>query len=339
MVSESQYGARVWSSDGWRRLAVSWLDEQLAVAGIERIGEVTQPHLRPWGTVLNASTTIGRVWLKAPGPQTVFEVGLYRLLSRVVPDGILRPIAIDVDRGLVLLPDGGQTLGDRLDDLDLIEALVAVLPQYGQLQRDLMPHVDEMLSIGVVDMRPAAMPTRFDEAVEAVGRYARDHGDEADREILRRAVGVRDAFGSWCERLVASSVPPSLDHNDLHAWNVFQAPDGRARFYDWGDSVVAHPFASMLVGLGALRYELGLGVDDPRVVRLRDVYLEVFSDISPHASLVEELELACWVGKVARALTWDRAVRAQGYDQAGEFAKAPVQSLEFLLSDTWFTTV
>jgi hypothetical protein len=338
-VSDSRYGTAVWSSDAWRQLAVSWLDVQLGAAGVERTGEVTQPHLRPWGTVLKAPTTRGPVWLKAPGPDTAFEVALYRLLSRVVPDWILPPIAVDVERGLVVLPDGGQTLGDRLDDTDLIEALAAVLPQYGQLQRDLIPHVDSLLSIGIADMRAEIMPVRFDEAMEAVGRYVHQYGDEADRQTHRRAVAMRDTFGSWCERLAASSVPPSLDHNDLHAWNVFLAPDGRARFYDWGDAVVAHPFASMLVGLGVLRYQLGVGADDPAVLRLRDAYLEAYSDIAPHANLVDDLELACWVGKIARALTWERALRAQGHDDAGEFAKAPLQAIEYLLSDTWITTV
>lgn len=42
----------------------------------------------------------------------------------------------------VLLPDGGTPLSDRLDETGLTDALVAVLPQYGQLQRDLIPHVE-----------------------------------------------------------------------------------------------------------------------------------------------------------------------------------------------------
>jgi hypothetical protein len=35
---------------------------------------------------------------------------------------------------------------------------------------------------------------------------------------------------------------------------------GRVRFYDWGDSVVAHPFASMLLGLGMIRLQLEVAV-------------------------------------------------------------------------------
>ena len=54
-------------SAAWRALAVGWLDEQLASAGIERTGEVQQPHLRPWATVLTTPTTRGPVLLKVVG--------------------------------------------------------------------------------------------------------------------------------------------------------------------------------------------------------------------------------------------------------------------------------
>ena len=84
---------------------------------------------------------------------------------------------------------------------------------------------------------------------------------------------------------------------------------------------MAHPFASMLVPLGWVQGQLGFGRDAPEVPRVRDAYLEVFSDLAPHTELVEALELACHVGKAARALTWDRALRATGYAEADEHAE------------------
>ncbi len=301
----------------------AWLDERLAAAGRTRTGPITCPHDRPWGRVYTAPTDQGPVWLKAPGPTTVFEIALYGLLGRVAPDRILRPIAVDVGRGWVLLPDGGRPLGAQLDDIDMVDVFEAVLPQYAQLQRDLAPHTDALLSFDVADMRPAAMPARFDEAVAAVG---------ADR--VPDVVAGRDAFVARCASLAGSGVPASLDHNDLHPWNVFMI-DGRARFYDWGDAVVAHPFASMLVPFAMIRSHLSAGPDHPTVHRLRDGYLEAWTDLATHSELVADLETACWVAKVARALTWDRALRAQGPDQAGEFADAPYEHLVALTANSW----
>lgn len=298
-----------------------WVDARLAEAGLHRTGDITCVHDRPWATVYTAPTTGGLVWLKVPGPGSRFEVPLYELLARVAPDRIPHPIALDLDLGLLLLPDGGATLGAQLGELDVTEALVTTLPQYGQLQRDLVPHTDNLLSFGVTDMRPAIMPARFDEAVAVAGP------PRAVREM-------RATFAEWCARLGASPIPASLDHNDLHLWNIFFA-GGQARFYDWGDSVVSHPFASLLFLVAVVRDKLGAGPDDPVVTRPRDAYLEVWSDVAPRAELVAEQELACWVGKVARALTWDRTLRAHGYDQAREFADAPRQHLTGLLAGSW----
>lgn len=332
-------GIEVWASESWRASAVSWLDDRLSVAGVERVGDVEQPHLRPWATALKAPTTRGWVWLKAAGPSTAFEAGLYEMLEQEVPDRVLTPIAIDVGRGWIVLPDGGPTLGDQLDGDELVTALATVLPQYAQLQRELAPRVEDLIALGIADMRAGTMPARFDEALDAVRGYVQRRGTEAERAAYQRVPPLREAFAEWCARLAAAPGSPSLDHNDLHCWNIFaDGLDGaiRARFYDWGDSVVAHPFASMLIGLGFMRYHLKITRDDdPRLLRLRDAYLEVFSDLAPHAELVSTLELACRVGKVARALTWSRAVQALGDEEAGEFASAPLACVLSLLDESY----
>ena len=329
----------MWSSDGWRELATAWLDAQLARAGIDRTGAVEQPHLRPWATLLCAPTSAGRVWLKATGTETAFEVPLYALLRRVAPGRVLEPLAIEPERGWVLLPDGGEPLGERVSREALPDALATVLPLYGQLQRDLMPHAHELLALGVADMRPEVMPERFDEALAALDEYVRRVGTETDRDAHRRVVALRDTVGGWCERLAAAPVPPSLDHNDLHPWNVvIAAGEGiaGARFYDWGDGVVACPFASMMLGLGYVEST----ADARSLERLRDGYLEVFDDLGSRDELIEALELACRVGKVARALTWHRAISALGWDAVdAEWVRAPIDAMASLLDDSHLAAI
>jgi Phosphotransferase enzyme family len=331
MNPQTKPGREAWASPAWRATAVGWLDEQLAAAGRTRTGAVRQPHLRPWSTVLTAPTSHGRVWLKACAPGTAFEVGLYEVLARVAPERVLTPIALDRRRGWVLLPGGGPPLADRLTGDDLVEAFVTILPRYAQLQRDLAPESARLLALGISDMRPAIMPQRFEEALDAVA----DDSDAATRE---QVAGMRDTFASWCRRLADMPGAASVDHNDLHPWNMLVPHVARlqdVRFYDWGDAVIAHPFASMLVPLTWLRDQLGLSLDAPRAVRVRDAYLAVFGDLATPAELVETLELACRVGKVARALIWDRAVRSSVPSEIDEFyARAPLLSLRSLLDDS-----
>jgi hypothetical protein len=332
-------GIEVWASTWWRQAATAWLDQQLASHRIRRSGEVEQPHLRPWATVLSAPTTAGRVWLKALGPATAFEAGLYQLLLRAVPERVLTPIAIDLERAWILLPDGGSALGDRLAGADLAAALAAVLRRYGELQRAFSGETNGALALGTADMRPQLMPTRFEEALETVGRWIAHRGDSSDQDVLRQVAGLRDTYRSWCERLGAAAGEVSLDHNDLHPWNMLVPSLDRpaeVKFYDWGDAVVAHPFACMLVPLGWAQHRLARSLDAAALRRIRDAYLEAFSDLAPHAQLVETLELACRVGKVARALTWARAVAQSDFEELDKhFANAPFASLRSLLDDSY----
>jgi Phosphotransferase enzyme family len=216
-----------WDTAAWRRAAIAWADARLAAAGMERTGPVEQPRVRPWATVLRMPTSHGAVWLKAGAPETAFEAGLYGLLARAVPDAVLEPLALDAERGWMLLPDGGRTLRDSAPAGDALSALAAVPPRYGVLQRTLAPLTGELLALGVADMRPAVMPERFDEALAVVRDYGIDPGVHA------RVAALRPAFLAWCEQLAHAPAAPSLDHNDLHPANVLVAEGlNRARFYD-----------------------------------------------------------------------------------------------------------
>ncbi len=237
-----------------------------------------------------------------------------------MPDRVLTPIAADAARGWILLPDGGPTLGER--GADLVDAIV----EYGRLQRELEPEVEAMLALGVPDMRPAAMPARFGEALEAVRG-----GDAA---TLRRIAAMEGTVRGWCERLAASPLPPSLDHNDLHERNVLVDETAASATTTGATAWSRIPFAAMLVPLGQVRR----GGGEDALLRARDAYLDVFSDRAPRAELVETLELACQVAKIARALTWHRALQAareQGEAVDPDWATAPLETLATVLDDDY----
>ena len=185
-----------------------------------------------------------------------------------------------------------------------------------------------MLALGVADMRPAS-------DAGALRRGARRPCAASDVATLRPG-SPRWTLRDGCAAGASGSPPhrcrASLDHNDLHERNVLVDEAGGIRFYDWGDSVVAHPFAAMLRAArpGAARGRRR------RVLRARDAYLDVFSDRAPRAELVETLELACQVGEDRRALTWERALRprasrARRSTRTGR--AAPLETLAMVLDD------
>ncbi|MFN8200442.1 MAG: hypothetical protein U0R72_19265 [Nakamurella multipartita] len=46
--------------------------------------------MRAWATAVRVPTDHGDYWLKACGPDTAFEVPLYRVLAELVPGDVLR---------------------------------------------------------------------------------------------------------------------------------------------------------------------------------------------------------------------------------------------------------
>ncbi len=336
MADASQPLMERWSSDAWRDSMLAWVNDHLARTSLHRAGEAEQFRLRPWGTVYRIPTTQQPVWFKAPAPATVFEVGLYGLLAREAPSLVLDPIAVDLDRGWLLLPDGGPTLGDIARGPELIDTLCEILPRYGQFQHDLAPQVDTLFALGLTDMRPAAMPARFDEAFSAVETWVTGHGDTADRETLHRVAARRDTFVAWCGQLAAAPGIPSIDHNDLHAKNIFVTSPGpplQVAFADWGDAGVAHPFATLLVALNVVRHHLNVTAGDPTVLRVRDAYLEAFSDLASRRDLIATADLACQVAKVTRALIFIRSLEAAN-DPVHPFAREPLVWLSGILNDS-----
>lgn len=118
----------------------------------------------------------------------------------------------------------------------------------------------------------------------------------------RRAVdAVLGDFGRICEDLAGSPFATALDHGDLHGGNVLV--DGSdQRLVDWGDSCVGHPFSSLFV-----TYELAVSRFDPvdraaAALRLRDAYLDPWTDKASLSTLRDTFTLAVCAGYVSRAL-------------------------------------
>ncbi len=293
---------------------LAWVDERLAAAGRRRTGALATFRQRSWASVYTAPTDAGPVWLKIAAPATAGEVALYQLLAAAAPDWVLVPLGIDVATRRLLLPDAGPSLQERLSGEALVAAMCAALRRYAALQQQLAGRVDDLLAVGVADMRAAALPDWFDAALDAVTPHATATRGTADLLRLHR---LRNTYVGWCAELDAAGITASLDHNDLHAANVVGSAD-RPRFYDWGDSVVAHPFTSLLAVYDSF--------PAPAHPRLRDAYLAEFGE---PAALAATATLACRVGNVVRALVWARALA--GEDADPRFAGAPFAYLRRLL--------
>ncbi|TNH21865.1 aminoglycoside phosphotransferase family protein [Micromonospora orduensis] len=317
-----------WSGEQWQTRARAWVDEQVTRAGRQVTGQV-EARVRPWSLVWRVPTDGGPVWFKANNPGTAHEAVLVAALSRLAPQRVLTPIAVDPQEGWSLLPDGGESLRDVLGRDPDLKHWERALPGYAELQRATASQVDELVVLGVPDHRPEVLAGLFADLLDDHESLRIGSEGGLSVEAYDRLRAELPSYAERCRRLADIGIPATLQHDDLHDGNVFAGSDGY-RFFDWGDASVAHPFGTLLVTLRSIRYADELSADDARLARLRDAYLEAWTDRYDRRTLVEAADLAIALGAVSRSLSWRRALDTADPARA-EYADAVPGWLEELL--------
>jgi hypothetical protein len=264
--------------------AEGWLRQR-----VRPTGAVELVHDRSWAQVWRVPTAEGDRWFKACAPVQAHEPRLSAQLFARWPDRVAEVLAHDGDRAWLLLDDAGAPVADEGNPPS---AWLQALPAYAELQRGEAPWADEHVQHGVPDLRLGVLPTRFQELVR------RELPVDASQAMRLR--GAVQRVVDLSSELASCGVPETVQHDDLHMFNLFRR-GGRLRVLDWGDSSVSHPFASLLVTFHFLQVRNGLDESDPWVARLRDAYLEPWGP-----GLREVFDLALRVGTVAHAVAWSR---------------------------------
>ena len=242
--------------------------------------------------MLRVPTVSGDVWFKAALSGLDHDAGVTAVLARLRPDIVLAPLAVHLERGWMLLPDGGERLREVLERERNPGRWLEIMPRYAELQIAAAACVDELLACGLPDYRLARVP----ELVDWVAGRLETTAPPAAR------------VGEMCDELSALGIAESAQHDDLHDGNVFVRTAGGYAVFDWGDGCVSHPFCSLVVGLRGIAYRFELAENDPDLERVRDAYLEPWNAQADRGSLLRAVELSAVVGRLCRALSWLRAL-------------------------------
>jgi hypothetical protein len=295
-----------WARRGWYAEAAAWLVERLAALGYQQIGAVEQVHARGWSTVLRVPAHTGWIYFKAvAGGGFEFEPLLTRALARRCGGQVPAIVAVDEARHWLVTEDAGPALlgSARADPAAATEVLARALAEYARLQQVTAPVVDEWIAAtGCPDRRLERLPALYralvdDRAALLVG----EPGGLSAADHARLRAGA-PAVADLCARLAGYRLPSAtIHHEELSPTHII--PNGeRTIYFDWGDSCVTHPLASLMM---ALRWpRLVLGWDAATLDRQRDAYLDAWTAWEPLERLREAAALADRVALLCRALTW-----------------------------------
>jgi len=202
--------------------------------------------------------------------------------------------AVDLERGWMLMGDGGERLRELVERERDLGRWLDVLPHYGELQLSTAPNADELVALGAPDRRLTVLEGQYERLIEEVEDLS-----AVERDRLR---ACSEDVAEMCRQLSTVAIPETVQHDDLHDGQVF-VRDGRYLFFDWGDSCVSHPFFSMSV---TLEGGLAWGLDDIEgsvdITPFRDAYLRPFASFAGREELEAAHTAALRLGWVCRAL-------------------------------------
>ena len=295
-----------WTDPVWLAEARAWIDEQAVRLGWSVVGEIEQPHDRPWATVLRVPTERGDLYFKANAPPLQFEAALVEVLAERRPDAVPPLVAVEPERGWMLMEDAGTRLRELVEQERGFERWLDVLPLYAGVQLDLAERADDLVALGVADLRLARLPALYEQLLLEVELPA----DEAER-----AAASVPRVRALCDELAGFGLPETIQHDDFHDGQVY-VRDGRYLLLDWGDACVSHPFFTLSVTLEGC---LAWGLDDVEgsldTQPFRNAYLTAFADYGDRSALEAAATIALRLGWVCRAVN-SRLGNADGANTA-----------------------
>lgn len=280
-----------WASRGWHATAALWAVEMMGRAGNPPVGRLILTRVWSLSALGWIAGKRGRCWFKACPPWYRGELTALATLQALGAPYLPDVVAIDHDRGWLLMADAGAT---SPDDPAVQGAAARAL---GSLQAGMTSSVPEILASGWEDrsLRATAdaVALLFNETDEL------SHLEPEERRLLRGLEGEA-VEALQVEPLVADSVV----HGDFYFDNVAGSATGPV-ILDWSDACIGHPFVDVV------QLQLYGDIPDRDWPDFLDSYLASWSSALPLMALRDEAARVGRVGHLFFAESYRRIQECQ----------------------------
>jgi hypothetical protein len=325
-----------WHDPDWQKQAHAWIRAQAARNAIQLTGEIEQPHIYAWSTVMRVPSSEGMLFFKATAGETIYEIALTEMMAGWFPDCLPNLVAVDTVRGWMLMRDGGEQLRASIRPAKDVKPWKPVITKYAELQIRLAEHVDEILALGIPDHRLAALPALYKQLLADEASLMIDQEKGLTSGDFQRLQNLTSRFEQICMDLSAYGIPESVNHGDFHDGNVL-VKDGRITFFDWGDADVTHPFVSLRTFFVSM--ETALELDDyalptSEMSQLLERYLEAWQAYGEKEALRSAYRLSRPVASIVKALAWHHSISRMDDSLREEYAWIVPEVLrEFMVNE------
>lgn len=296
-----------WQKEDWSNETENWIIKSLQKHNIELTSTPVNIHSAPWSMVYKVPTNKDIYYFKALCPALKHEPILTQQLAIWHPNRVQSVLEIDSERGWMLMPDGGGTLRQLIEVTPSLNYWKKIIPTFARFQQSMIPHLQELSSLGVRDRRLQLLPILYQRLIADQESMCIGKPDGLTHEECKKLKRVVPIVQQLCKNLTTIGIPETLQHDDFHDGNIF-ATYNDFKFFDWAESFISHPFFSMVVTLRSIAYRFKLDENSHELRKLEDLYLSEWQAYAPLNRLREGFELAMVLGRVNRALTWHMVV-------------------------------
>jgi hypothetical protein len=315
-----------WVKQGWFDDATAWIQAQLAQRHIQAVGPIVQERVWALSCVMRVATSIGEVYFKAVPPFMTQESVAMHEVSRQYPDLLPSPLAVDTERGWMLMPDFG---GDSLLRVPDLSCWQEALRRCAHMQVEQARYVDEWLARGIPDRRLPRMVHLTEPLMTLASRLLSGSPPGLSAEEVEGLHTLPLRMHLRCAKLATYGIPPTLVHGDLGG-NILVHGE-RYTFFDWTDVCIAHPFFELTTIIDTVFDDSVLQHGAHVRTQLRDAYLEPWTAYETMERLVEAFEVSTPLGALHQAMSYMWILMNVAEDARWELERGLVMWLRNLL--------
>jgi hypothetical protein len=264
-----------------------WATEYLLSDGYTLNHQPEDVQITPWSHVSRFATSQGDIYLKHTPPALSLEVVVINILHNQLHAPVPTVIGSNPELHCFLMLDAGIPLREYLKNASDKKMLHRAIPHYTQIQRMAEKNIAVFLQLGVPDWRLDKLPFLYEQFIRNE-KFLQAEGITSDE--LHTLKKLQITFTTLCKHLSDYAITETIDHCDFHDNNILiHAHTRDITIIDWGETVITHPFFSLVSYLHQAMHRYALNETDTLFIEIQNACLENW-----HSVLQENILLACF---------------------------------------------
>ncbi|MCI2430620.1 aminoglycoside phosphotransferase family protein [Candidatus Acetothermia bacterium] len=304
---ETLHSRRVpWYTKGWFATAQAWLQAQCKDLGIALV-EIEQARSWERSSLWRIKTNAGLFYFKAVPAMFSHEISLTQTLAAWYPENSPKVIAIDADRGWMLMEDVEGQSWDHVQNPKIWED---ALQRYAQIQIASAAHTDQLRVLGCPDRRLEKLIHQISALLADTDAMLPGEAGGLSQEEIATLKALGPQLKKLCAELRDCRIPHTLEHGDLWPGQIFFREQSPV-FIDWSDAAISHPFFSLNFLSDPIEMQPFLARSSDLRTRLRDAYLEPWAAYEPKERLSHIFALADRLAPLYYATLYHQSILPQ----------------------------